>query len=263
MTTTLHFVSGLPRSGSTLLCNVLAQNPRFHATATSGLLDLLFAVRTQWNLVPELRHEPDETLRRVMAWMLVGFHPNAGREVVFDKCRGWTSEIELLENVLRRQAKIIVPVRDVRDVLASLEKLYRRNVFRAKSTNSADYLQCQTVEGRCHFWLRHDQPLGIAYGRIVDAMARGFKDRLHFVHFERFTAQPMTELAAIYAFLGEPHFAHDVRHVEQVTSEDDSVYGMGDLHTIRPQIEPSTPQWPTVLGPFAEQFGQLNFPVTT
>lgn len=33
-----YFISGLPRSGSTLLANILAQNPRFHATATSGIL---------------------------------------------------------------------------------------------------------------------------------------------------------------------------------------------------------------------------------
>lgn len=259
MADTLHFVSGLPRSGSTLLCNIFAQHPCITATATSGALDLLFAARTQWNLMPELRREPDETLRRVLAAMLDAFHADAPRPVVLDKCRGWTSEIEMLESVLGRRVKILVPVRDVRDVLASLEKLYRRNVFRAKSTNNADYLQCQTVEGRCHFWLRHDQPLGIAYGRIVDAMARGFKDRLHFVHFEDLTANPAATMAAVYDFLGEPQCAHDFEHVEQVTREDDSVYGMGDLHTIRPKVEPCLPQWPTVLGAFAEPFGQLNF----
>ncbi len=32
-----HFISGLPRSGSTLLAAILRQNPRFHASMTSGL----------------------------------------------------------------------------------------------------------------------------------------------------------------------------------------------------------------------------------
>ncbi|MFB8797203.1 MAG: sulfotransferase [Microcoleus sp.] len=30
-----HFISGLPRSGSTLLAALLRQNPRFHAAMTS------------------------------------------------------------------------------------------------------------------------------------------------------------------------------------------------------------------------------------
>lgn len=257
----LHFVSGLPRSGSTLLCNVLAQNPRFKVTATSGIIDLLFAARTQWNAVTELRREPDETLRRVLAAMISAFHSGADRPVVFDKSRGWTSEIELLENVLGRKAKIIVPVRDIRDVLASFEKLYRRNFLRARATETSEYLQMQTVEGRCHYWLRYDQPLGIAYGRIVDAMHRGFRDRLHFVHFERFTESPMEVLSEIYDFIGEPHFAHNVGRVEQVTFDDDTTHNWGDLHTIRPKIGPMIPQWPIVLGAFAEQFGRLNFPV--
>ena len=31
----IHFISGLPRSGSTLLAAILRQNPRFHAGMTS------------------------------------------------------------------------------------------------------------------------------------------------------------------------------------------------------------------------------------
>ncbi|MBD2040099.1 sulfotransferase, partial [Microcoleus sp. FACHB-672] len=31
----IHFISGLPRSGSTLLSAILRQNPRFHAGMTS------------------------------------------------------------------------------------------------------------------------------------------------------------------------------------------------------------------------------------
>jgi len=30
----IHFISGLPRSGSTLLAGILWQNPRFHAGMT-------------------------------------------------------------------------------------------------------------------------------------------------------------------------------------------------------------------------------------
>ncbi len=66
-------------------------------------------------------------------------------------------------------------------------------------------------------------------------------------------------MEGIYKFLGEKHFKHNFEHVEQVTWEDDSVHGFKGLHNIRTKVEPMTPQWGTVLGPFAEQYSKLNF----
>jgi len=46
----IHFISGLPRSGSTLLAAILRQNPRFHAAMTSpvgGLVDRILAATSQ------------------------------------------------------------------------------------------------------------------------------------------------------------------------------------------------------------------------
>ena len=40
----LHFISGLPRSGSTLLAGILRQNPRFHAAMTGPVGSLFGAL---------------------------------------------------------------------------------------------------------------------------------------------------------------------------------------------------------------------------
>ena len=40
----IHFISGLPRSGSTLLAALLRQNPRFHAGMTSPVGALYMAL---------------------------------------------------------------------------------------------------------------------------------------------------------------------------------------------------------------------------
>ena len=46
----IAFQSSLPRSGSTLLSNIVGQNPNFHVTPTSGLLDLLY---DDWRAIQE------------------------------------------------------------------------------------------------------------------------------------------------------------------------------------------------------------------
>jgi len=46
---TLFFLSGLPRSGSTLLGSLLNQHPEIYATPTSPLADLLCLLDTNFN----------------------------------------------------------------------------------------------------------------------------------------------------------------------------------------------------------------------
>jgi sulfotransferase len=121
----IYFISGLPRSGSTLLANILAQNPRFHSTATSGILEILFMVRNGWDNVLEFRAAVDRAENevdkvRVLRGILEAYHTGRGRPVVFDKSRSWLAHLELAEKLLDRPAKVLVPVRDV---LASFERL--------------------------------------------------------------------------------------------------------------------------------------------
>ncbi len=44
----IYFLSGLPRSGSTVLAAILSQNPSIHATSTSNLLDTLVGTLRAW-----------------------------------------------------------------------------------------------------------------------------------------------------------------------------------------------------------------------
>jgi hypothetical protein len=53
MKKTVHFISGLPHSGSSMLCNILAQNTRFQTMATSGIMNIIFYVRNNWNKLVE------------------------------------------------------------------------------------------------------------------------------------------------------------------------------------------------------------------
>jgi len=256
----LHCISGLPRAGSTLLCNVLAQNPRFYATQTSGLLDVLFGVRNQWDNLIEMRAMDSQLSEQrklaVLRGIAQSFYGDVDRPVIFDKSRGWLAHMELLVTLFP-DARVLVPVRDMRDVLASFEKLYRKtSATRQLVAEGANYLAFQTVEQRLEYWTRYDQPVGLAYNRIKDALQRGWRDRLIFVDYDAFTRNPAGVMRNVYAFLEEPWFQHDFARVEQVTWEDDAVHGFaaGALHGIRSEIKPQPPQWPSVLGKAADRY---------
>ena len=262
MDRTIHFIAGLPRSGSTLLCNVLAQNPRFHTTSTSGIIGIVRMVHEQWGGIFGVNDEVSQaTQRRALAAILHCYHddPTVLKPVVFDKSRGWLGNLNLAEAALGRKVKVLVCVRDLRDVLASFEKLWRKNAATwAQPHEEQYYLDYQTVEGRCDVLMRPDQVVGGAYQRLKMALMRGMRDRMFLVEFDKLTAHPRATMEEIYQFLEEPWFDHDFDHVEQVTTEDDFMHGIPGLHIIRQKIQPMEPQWPKVLGDAAAKYAPYN-----
>jgi len=234
------FISGMPRSGSTLLANILAQNSRFHTTQTSGCLDVLFGVRNNWDKLVEHKSHPNpETLKRVLKSVLFSYYDDVEKPVIFDKSRGWIAHLEMIEDILGYSPKILVPVRPIANILSSFEKLYRETAkVRQPPGEAENYFQFQTVDGRCQFWSRPESPVGLAYNRVLDCIQRGHKNKLYFVSFNSLTSDPHNELSEIYNFLEEEHYSHNFDYVEQVTQEDDSVHGFVNLHKIKSRVQP-------------------------
>jgi len=248
------FISGLPRSGSTLLCNILAQNNElFVSKATSGCHDVLFNIRNQWDKLIEHQAEgvDYEQLKRVLQTVLNSYH-STDKNIVIDKGRGWLSLIEMAEFILGYTPKIIVPVRNISEILSSFEKLWRNSTgFFQWDFEQNDYFKAQTTEGRCDIWSSADQPVGLAYNRVKDAINRGYKNNLLFVEFDQLTSQPAQTLKTVYDYLELPYFQHNFNNVEQYTSEDDQgVHKIPNLHKIKPVVVPVPHDSDKILGKF-------------
>jgi len=253
MNRNIYFLAGLPRSGSTLLANILAQNPKVYVTPTSGIVDMLVQVRNTWDRNDAFQatdRKLNERIKEtVLRSMLEGYFAHTDRRVCIDKNRYWMEYLEMAATLLgnRDRVKVIVTVRDLRDTIASFELLYRKTSALGQIQQEAALaLKFKTALGRVETFIDDAQPVGRAYNAIRDAVTRGWKDRMHFVDYEELTRQPKATLEGIYRFLGEDGHSHNFDHVEQVTVEDDYVYGFKDLHQIRPQVKPQAPQWSRV-----------------
>jgi sulfotransferase len=249
----IYLLAGLPRSGSTLLANIMVQHPDIHVTPTSGILDMLVQVRNAWDLNEAFRAADrasnQAAKQRVLRAMFESYFAHSDRPVSIDKNRYWAEYLEMAAELVggRDRVKVIVTVRDLRDVLASFERLYRTtSALGQVQTDPAAVVKFRTAQGRVETFLDAIQPVGRAYIAIRDALTRGWNDRMHFVDYDEFTRQPKRTLSGIYEFLGEKNHDHDFERVEQVTFEDDFVYGFKDLHRIRPQVKPQPPLWPQV-----------------
>ena len=238
---TYSFISGLPRSGSTLLCNVLAQNPLFHVSkSTSGCHEVLFGIRNSWDQYPEhqLGNTQPKDLLRVLQASMTSYH-DTPKDYVIDKGRGWLSLLEMAGQILQKRPKVIVPVRDIKEILASFEKIWRIQAASTQHMNDRqNYIRGQSTQGRCDMLLQTEATVGLAYIRLQDAILRGYKDCLCLVEFDDLTQDPEQTMKKIYNFLELEYFPHDFKNIVQYTQENDQVHGFMDLHTIRPEILP-------------------------
>lgn len=243
MSLPIIFVAGLPRSGSTLLQNVLMQCPQHHATATNDVIECVNLVRDNWMKYDGFKAQGlskiEPRIANLLCGMMYGFYQDeilAGK-TIFDKSRGWLFCIELLETILDRPVKVIVTVRDIRDVVASFEKLFRKSALTRHPALGEAYFDVQTVDGRARQLLHPQAVLGLAVRRVLDAFDRGLQDRLVIVPYKELTEQPQLTLARIHLECGLMPFVYDTDNVEQVIHEDDDGYGYV-LHQIRSKIEP-------------------------
>jgi sulfotransferase len=256
------FNSSMPRSGSQLLQNILAQNPRFSCSSTSGLLELLFAARANYTQLDEFKNQPKGTFDK--AWNgfcrggLEGWCAGlTDKPVICDKSRGWIAYYGWLSQFYT-EAKVIVCVRDLRAVISSMEKLQRKNAHLSDPGDQPMKMQGITIEQRVGQWLSN-APVGLALNRLRDAIHRGNDKHFHFVIYEHLMATPDEEMAALYKYLDEENFVHDFKNIEQSVDENDALHGAYGDHKIRPKLEMPQPDWNTVLGkPLAAELFKNN-----
>ena len=130
MNKTFYFMAGLPRSGSTLLSSILNQNPRFYSGPSSPVLGAMFAVEQNF-LGNELYHgypKPNQ-VREIIGSVPHHFYSDIEEPIVFDKNRAWTARVPYIEGYIGQQAKILVPVRRVDEILTSILTMVHRNPF--------------------------------------------------------------------------------------------------------------------------------------
>ena len=220
-----HAVSGLPRSGSTLLCNLLNQNPAFHASSTSPMAATFEGIHRFWSGSSEVRSDlardkeaTQERLRRTSQAMLEGWYADHEEPVIFDKGRGWATIADAMVSVIPR-FKIILCVRDPRDVFASIESKHQEfPIFTPEPAHPSTLYQ------------RANQmfsPQGLIGGPMTQAedLARRQHPAVIPVLFEKLTEDPESTLKRVYAHLEIEYYPeHDFENVEDSATDLDALY---------------------------------------
>ena len=240
MEKTIHFISGLPRSGSTMIANVLKQNPKVHGESVSSLASIFGSINASWsNIEANQEYDNPDAKKGTLQSILHGYYKHIDKPVIVDKDRGWVPLISQIEAILERPVKIVVCVRNPAEILTSFERLRKENpLFFTRA--DAQLREGSNISSRALYYAGPDGPLGISHRNLKDAITMGYLDRLLFVDYNRYCNSPKSQTKRIYEFLELEHFDHDFENINQPEKYNDLAVGLPNLHKVKPSIDRTT-----------------------
>lgn len=253
-----HFISGLPRSGSTLLAAILRQNLRFQAGMSSPVGSFVNAILSQVSAGSEFATQVDEEQRHdLLASLFEAYYRNEEhKDVIFDTNRMWCAKLPLLK-ALFPDSKVIACVRNMAWVMDSIERKYRSNPYEYTKLFGSNMAR-STVYQRLEGLAQHDQLVGFAWAALREAFYGEHAKSMLVIDYDLLAQAPEKVIPLLYDFIGEPRFDHDFNNVSYDAPDFDLQLGVPGLHRVRPKVDFS--QRSTILPPdLFEKFSKMSF----
>ena len=250
MKTQIIFNCSMPRSGSTLLQNILAQNPDMCSSPTSGLVHLISTAKKGYTENIEFKSTDHINWKKHWLKFIKGGLDGAASSITdkkyyIDKSRGWFSLMDILPEIYNKPKTICI-VRDMKGIMCSLEKQYRAypeiyHVFKAKGQGFHTFDRVKQYA--------KIPPLEQAWKGLKDCFDRNLHQHIIFLRFEDLCAEPENVLRDVYNLLDIPYFNHTFNNIEQVTHENDTFsLPFGD-HKIKNVLKSPKDDTMEILGP--------------
>lgn len=221
-------LSGLPRTGSTLLSAILSQNPKIHAEGISSVSTLMYDMFV--SCTSHCLNLLQATNREKIIYDLLSSIPSTyykdileEETIIVDKSRIWTLEtnVRILENYVDSNIKIIVLERPLIDIVKSFTKIYQQN---------GKYYDAM-------FFFQPNGPITITYNGIKWAKKNNEKNNFLFIQYQELVETPQKVIEKIYEFCGWEPFEHYFERIKVKYPENDEIYGMHGMHDVREKIE--------------------------
>ncbi len=232
-----HFLTGLPRSGSTLLAALLRQNPLFHASYMSPVGQVISDTQTALGPTGNEAYRAVTNRQRqaILRGIVYNFYEGFDKKFIFDNSRRWTANIDLLAKLFP-DAYLFATVREPRAIVDSLERASRAFPEEVSLlVNEAN----TTVYDRVSGWLGSNAVLGFALNGLRSAMYGAHKERLCLIEYDDLARFPQDVLNTIHQKIGCPPFSYDVKNVKPIegAEEFDKQLGSPGLHSVKSVVE--------------------------
>jgi sulfotransferase len=242
------FLSGLPRTGSTLLGSLLSQHPSLHSSSTSIIRDLIVNVKGYYlGESPYFKvKDLNSPVWRIMRHILYGAYEHINKPIIVEKDRNWSKDIMFIEKLINKKPKIIAPVRPISEILSSFILLSERIEYVSKIDEEVlKYKRELNHRNRCRIlWEKY------IYGswRSLKSGYECNPECFLILDYNDIVNNPIKIVNKICKFLNIDNYEVEIKNIVNISPEDDHVYGLPGLHELRSEIKRTSPEAEEVLG---------------
>lgn len=245
----IFFCTGLPRSGSSLLMNVLQQNPNIYSTGTCPVPYLLNSTFNIASQVSEFIAMEQNTLNSCLNGFIKSgidgwFSSLTNKPVVISKARTWDEHMYSLFRIYDNP-KFIVCLRDIRDIICSFEKLLKKYNHLYKE-NSRDFYTLPFIKRIEHYCTNDFADLGRPLKNLPSfyEWMQKYPNNFFICRFEDFNNNPTEGLKLLYSWLELECYNHDLNNISQSEYfENDTTYRALVDHKTRSKFEKIESSW--------------------
>jgi sulfotransferase len=214
----IHFLSGLPRSGNTLLGSIINQNNKLNITANTILTDVIL----QLNLLKDYKiyknFTDEKSLNNIIKNVFNNYYKDWKADFIIDRgLWGTPANLYLLKSIIKKP-KFIILYRPVLECLASFIKI-------EKPIN---------IETRCHELMEINGMIGKSLWSIKNIIKE--KENYIIINYLDLLKNTKKQINKIYEFLNIENFNHKLKNIKQFSVNDikynDDVLNV-PLHKIR------------------------------
>ena len=251
----LHYCLGLPRTASSLIMNILNENPRIFTTGTCPMPYFIDACKQRSNEVSEFIALDKDVLHKsyinflrqgIKGW----FEAMTDKPIVFSKSRMW-AEYFPHTFAFDPNSKYLVILRDLRDIICSFESLSWKYPQVNYSAGDNKPFHQAPVDYRMEMYCTDTMSL---LGRPLHTLphlievAKQNPSNFFLCKHEHFNEEPRVTLQNIYQWLEEPNFEHDFDNIPKSDYyEHDTVYRSLVYHKTGTKLKKLEPRWPKVM----------------
>jgi sulfotransferase len=242
---TYFFISGLPRSGSTLLSSILNQNPDIYCSPEQSLVcDLIFNVENYILNSEEYNSwGNDQGKNKICKSIIDNFYDHRKEKFILDKCRTWGTpyNLNLIRKYITNDIKILCPVRPILEILTSFINLFDENIDKNifvdnNIKTNQRFVYRDLNDARCDELMSLNSPIDKALFALSQSKLKENEGIFHIIEYDDLIFDTKNTIKKIYDFLGISYFDHSFENLKSSDEINHEYYNLPDLHKIRNQI---------------------------
>lgn len=240
----LHFLSGLPRSGNTVLAAILNQHPDIYVSPLSPVAEMMTAVEDSYLRSPDAMRNPDPFgLDSAMFNLPRNYYSQEDKPVVIDRNKCWTTEnnMRLIKTYLHPEPKIIFTVRDILACLTSFVHQADKHPWLDEGMVVDDFgprLYMERNDALCEYVMRPGGMFDLSLRGLKNALHPDHRKNVHLVDYYDLVNKPHETMAGVCEFLEVPYGDFEFDELEKLEEDHEEVIGQPpNIHEVRKELK--------------------------